>query len=189
LPAVAGDKFQIDWEVQSDPYVVLHLYLPGTNDFNWEQMSSAAEGSVNGNDKAEFTYEAQRTGMMPLLFDDGGCHGSDVPGPYSFTAYVTHALNVFLPRLSTLHSTGVIAVAVHNPEGGAVSNSSVQVELQVSVHGSWRTIGAATVEGTLATVYYRLPSRLRGQRIAVRAVAHGPGYATTASSHLKLRVR
>jgi hypothetical protein len=27
LPAVAGDKFQIDWEVQSDPYVVLHLYL------------------------------------------------------------------------------------------------------------------------------------------------------------------
>lgn len=189
LPAIAGDKLQIDWEVQSDPYVVLQLYLPGTNDFNWEQTSSAASGSVNGNDKAEFTYEAQRTGAMPLLFDDPGCHGSGVPGPYSFTAYVTHALNVFLPRVSTLHKTGVIAIGVHNPEGGAVSGPGIEVELQMSVNGSWRTIGDAAVNGTIASVHYKVASHLRGRRVTVRAVAHGSGYSTTASSHLRLQVR
>jgi hypothetical protein len=33
------------------------------------------------------------------------------------------------------------------------------------------------------------PSCVGSQRIAVRAVAHGPGYETTASSHLKLRLQ
>jgi hypothetical protein len=188
LSAIAGDKFQIDWEV-ADPYVVLRLYQPGTNDFNWEQTSSAAEGSINGNGKAEFTYEAPRTGMMPLLFDDPGCHGSGVPGPYNFTAYVTHALNVFLPRVSALHRTGTIAIGVHNPEGQAVSNPGVQVELQVSLNGSWRTIGVSAVNGTIAVVHYKLLPHLRGPRITVRAVAYGPNYVTTASSHLKPRVR
>ena len=186
LPATSGDAIQLDWEV-ADHRVVLSLYAPGTNDFNYPQTQPLANGQVNGNGKAELTYIAQQTGNMPLFLRDPGCSGSAVPGPYSFTVYATHALNVALPNTRALHRTGTLTVAVHNPEGGPINDPGVQVELQIAGRGGWQRIGGATVANSAATVAFKVPARLRRQHVTLRALAHGAGYAPASSRHLKVR--
>jgi hypothetical protein len=45
-----------------------------------------------------------------MPFTDPVCYGNAEPGPYNFTAYVTHSLVVGSPNASVLHSKGVLAV-------------------------------------------------------------------------------
>jgi hypothetical protein len=186
LPATSGDAIQLDWEV-GDRWVVLSLYAPGTNDFNFPQTRPLANGQVNGNGKAELTYTAQQTGNIPLFLRDPGCYGSGVPGPYSFTAYITHALNLALPNIRALRKTGTLTVAVHNPEGGPINDPAVHVELQITGRGGWQRIGVATVANSAATIAFKVPARLRRQHVTLRALAHGTGYAPASSRHLKVR--
>jgi hypothetical protein len=187
LPVVVGDMVQIDWEVQ-DGGVHLHLWAPGTNDFNYSTRESL-RSEPNPNLKTEFTFQATQTGNMPVRFAVGErCSTTTVPGPYSFTVYLTHALNIGLPHVSLLRKSGVISVAVHNPEGGPINDPVVQVELQIKGRGAWQRIGLATVANSAAALAFKVPAGLRHSRqVTLRALAHGTGYASASSAHLKVR--
>ncbi len=185
LPVVVGDTVQIDWEVQ-DGGIHLHLWAPGTNDFNYATRESL-RSEPNPNLKTEFTFQATQTGTMPMRFAVGErCSTATVPGPYSFTVNITHELSLGLPFVSTLRSRGSLTVGVHNPEGGPVGDPAVQLELQIKGRGSWQTIGVGTA-GSPVTAY-RIPARLRHSRhMTLRVIAHGQGYSPASSAHLKVR--
>lgn len=187
LPVVAGDAIQVDWEVHNEG-IHFHVFPVGTNDFNFN-MRESLKFVPNPNLKTESTFTASQTGDMPMWFAiaETQCPSVNVPGPYSFTAYVVHALTVGLPRVSSLRRRGTLTVAVHNPEGGPINDPTVQVTLQVKGRGSWQTIGSAAVSNSAATVAYTVPARLRHQHVTLRALAHGSGYASAASAHLKVR--
>lgn len=186
LPLTVGDAVQIDWEVSTDPWIELFVYPPGTSDFNYPQTSVIEQQHVNSNNKAELTFVSSVSGDAPLRVSDPGCHDNDVPGAYSFTANVTHALSLGLPHLTSLARTGKLAVGVHNPAGGPIENPAVLVELQVKGRGPWVTIGVAAVSNSSATITYSIPKSLRHRHIALRALAHGTGYQPTSSTHLKV---
>jgi hypothetical protein len=186
LPSVAGDHLQIDWEVQ-DPYIVLRLYPLGTSDFNFPQKSTLAGGGVNSNTKAEFTYISEQTGDLPMLFTDPGCHGNAEPGPYNFTAYVTHSLVVGPPNITILHAKGVVAVAVHDPAGGEINNPAITCTFQIKGRSRWTTVGTAPVANSGATIHFTVPARLRHQRVTLRSVVTGTGYFTASSIDRKAR--
>lgn len=191
LPAISGDNVVIDWE---EPEEIRHVYsglevlAVGTTDFNWPKASTVVVSSLNSNGKAEASFTATSSGNMPVLVTTSTADcASGTPGPYAFTVHVTHALNVALPHVGVLRSKGTLAVRVHNPEGGAINDPSLQVELQIKGHGGWQTIGVAPVADSAALVHFKIPSRLRHQRAALRAIVHGPEYKLTASSHVKVR--
>lgn len=186
LPTVAGDHLQIDWEVQ-DPYIELRLYGVGTTDFNFLQKKALTSGGVNANMKAEFIYVSEETGDLPVLFTDPGCYGNAEPGPYNFTAQVTHSVVVASPNIAVLRAKGVIAVPVHDPAGGEINNPAVICALEIKGHGQWTTIGTAPVASSLATIHFRVPARLRHQRVTLRAVATGAGYFTASSNNRRAR--
>lgn len=187
LPVTTGDSIQIDWEVHNEG-IHLHVWAPGTNEFNFETRESL-KLVPNSNLKAESTFQATQTGDMPMRFAiaEEHCPSVAVPGPYSFTAYVTHALNVALPHVGRLAHQGTLAVGVHNPEGVAINNPAIQVALQVKGPGVWRTIGTASVANGSAIVHYTVPAFERHRLIALRAVGHGPEYASASSLHVKVR--
>jgi hypothetical protein len=185
LPVVVGDTVQIDWEVQ-DGGVHLHLWAPGTNDFNYATRESL-RSEPNPNLKTEYTFQATQTGTMPMRFAVGErCSTATVPGPYSFTVNITHVLNVALPFVSALRSKGSLTVGVHTPEGGPVRDPAVRLELQIKGRGAWQTIGVGTA--VRPVIAYRVPSRLRHSRhVTLRVLAHGQGYSPASSAHLKIR--
>jgi hypothetical protein len=187
LPVVTGDAIQIDWEVH-DEGIHLHVWAPGTTEFNFETRESL-KLVPNSNLKTESTFTATQTGDMPIRFAVGAerCPSVNVPGPYSFTAYVTHALSLTLPNVVSLRSRGTLAVAVHDPAGGPINDPAVQVQLQIKGRGSWQTIGHAAVANSEAAVPFKLPRRLRHQRVTLRALAAGAGYAPASTAHLKVR--
>lgn len=71
--------------------------------------------------------------------------------------------------------------------GGSIDNPALDVELQINARGAWHTIGTAVVGSSAAAVRYTVPGRLRHLRATLRALAHGPGYASASSGHLKVR--
>lgn len=126
---------------------------------------------------------------MPIRFAiaEERCPSVTVPGPYSFTAYVTHELNVALPRVRTLPKHGTLSIGVHNPEGAAISDQNVHVELQIKGPGAWRTIGTAVVGNGVALVHFTVPGYERHRAVTLRALAHGPEYTAAASLLSKAR--
>lgn len=186
VPVLAGDRLSIDWEAQ-DGQVRMKLFPPGTTDFNFSQASQE-DSELNENDKAELAYTASQAGSMPLQFDTYLCSTQPAPGPYSFTAYVVHALRLFLPRRGRLPLGGSLAVGVHTPVGEPITEPNLQVTLEVKVRGHWYTIGRATPINGTATVPFRLSVRLRHQHVSLRAVAHGSAYQAAGSASVRVKV-
>ena len=187
LPAIAGDTIQILWEAQSSG-AMLEIFAPGTTDFNYPNAQPVVNGGLNANFKAELTYQMQQSGNYPLEFVAGSiCGEAKTAGPYNFTVNVAHALVVGLPRVAVLHSKGTLTIPVHNPEGGPINNPAVQVELQIKGRGTWQTVGVGSVSNSAALITFKIPARLRRQHVTLRALAHGTGYSSASSAHLKGR--
>ena len=182
LNVTAGDSVVIDWEAQGRKELALNPL--GTTDFNVETVQGIAQDENGANGKAELTYTTTSTGTIPLQFLP---FSSQPSGPYNFTAYLTHALSVGLPRVGSLRSRGTLNISVHNPEGGPINDPAVQVEVQIKGHGSWQRIGVGTVSNSAAVIPFKVPAWLRHRLVTLRALAHGAGYASTSSAHLKAR--
>jgi len=187
VPVLAGDTLTIDWEAQ-DGDARVNLYVPGTTDFNYPQTNSVAESFLNNNGKAELVYTASQAGNMPLQFSAYSCPATTAPGPYSFTAYVVHSVRLFIPRRGSLPPRGTVAVGVHTPVGEPISDPSLQVSLEVKVHGHWHSIGQAVPLSGVASVPYALPAKWRHQHVSLRAVAHGSAYHAASSASVRVRV-
>jgi hypothetical protein len=187
LPVITGDTLQIDWEVHNEG-IHLHVWAPGTTEFNYETRESL-KLVPNSNLKTESTFQATQTGDMPMRFAiaEERCPSVNVPGPYSFTAYVTHELNVALPHVRSLPHRGTLSIGAHNPEGAPISDQNVRVELQIKGSGAWRTIGTAGVGNGVALVHFAIPGYERHRTVTLRALAHGPEYTPASSLLSKVR--
>jgi hypothetical protein len=192
LPVTSGDHVAIDWE---EPESIRHVwsglivYPPGTTDFNYPQTRSVLTSELNSNGKNEAKFVATQSGSMPVLVTASrvSCE-SGTPAPYSFTVYITHALNVALPHASTLRLKGTLAIGLHTPEGGSVNDPSLSVEVQISLRGVWHTIGVSRDGDSVAVVHYTIPRSAAHKHVALRVLAHGPEYEPATSAHVKVRV-
>lgn len=192
LSVTSGDHVAIDRE---EPESIRHVwsglivYPSGTTDFNYPQTGSVLTSELNSNGKDEASFVATQSGSMPVLITASrvSCE-SGTPAPYSFTVYVTHALNIALPRVDALRLKGTLAISLHTPEGGPVSDASLRVEVQISLRGVWHTIGTGSDGDSVAAVHYTIPRSAAHERVALRALAHGPEYAPATSAHAKVRV-
>jgi len=187
VAATAGDELTIDWETQS-PSMYMNLFQVGTTDYNEPDQTPLVQENVNSNYKAEGTYTAIQSGVLPLeFFSDSGC--GNPPAPYDFTVSVIHALAVSLSTL-TGSLSGVATAGVHNPDGGPLSGPPLVVNLQVSGVGlPWTSIGSASPVNGVATIDYAVPASLAGKAVEFRAVGQGTGYQTNTSSVQTVTIR
>lgn len=185
LPVTAGDSLHIDWEAQ-DNSTDIHLFASGSTDFNFTSTQPVASAVLQNNLKDELAYQATQTGTMPLEFLAYGWCPQTPPGPYSFTAYVTHAVRLGLPRLSRLH--GSVQVGVHTPAGTPITDPELTITIQSLYHGHWHSLGTASPSNGLATLALFIPASLRGHHLTLRATAHGPDYQPTSSATERVRV-
>lgn len=188
LSVTAGDQVTIDWEVPAnagDDSPELRVFSVGTTDFNVDNTDPAQEEDLNSNSRNELVFSATVTGVMPVDFRSGDC----CVGPYDFTARVQHAVSLGLPALTTVPLTGSVSVAVHNPDGAALSDPSLVVYLQIKpFHQPWANIGSAAASVGVAAISYTIPATLAGQHVSVRAVAAGSAYLTQATASEKVLV-
>lgn len=186
LPVAAGDEVTVDWEAFAGSYAM--VFPVGTTDFNVVGTHAVIQSNVSSNGKAEMGFRAPISGTMPLVIGaDGECF-IDYPGPYSFTAYVKHTLRLSIPRRRVLPLRGTVAVHVSTPEGQPISDSGLQVLVQIQSHGHWRGIGSTSAAGGVANVPYTVPAGLRGSHASLRAIARGNEYEPASSAAVRVRV-
>ncbi len=185
LPVVAGDAVTVDWEAPAESYAM--VFPVGTTDFNVLGAQAVEHATVSGNGKAALWFRATVSGTMPLVIGAGGCFTS-ITGPYSFTASVKHEVRLFIPRRWVLPLHGTVAVHVSTPEGRPISDSGLQVLVQIQSHGHWQTIGSTSAAGGVAKVPCTVPTGLRGNHTLLRAIARGNAYEPAASATVRVRV-
>jgi len=185
LPVVAGDAVTIDWEAPAESYAM--VFPVGTTDFNVLGEQAVTHEMVSGNGKAALWFRATVSGTMPLVIGAGGCT-STITGPYSFTASVKHEVRLSIPHRRVLPLRGTVAVHISTPEGQPVSDSALQVLVQIQSHGHWRSVGSATAAGGVANVPCTVPADLRGSHASLRAIARGNAYEPATSATVRVRV-
>lgn len=183
LGVTAGDLLTIDWESQV-PQVELKLLPVGITDYTFSQTRAVAEQTLASNGKNELAYTASQGGAMYLDFKL--CEITSAP--YDFTAYVVHAVRLFIARRGHMPLSGTIAVGVHTPVGEPITDPSLQITLEIKIRGHWYTAGNATPANGTASVSFRLSARLRHQHVRLRAIAHGSAYHAASSSAIRVRV-
>jgi hypothetical protein len=172
LSATAGDDITIQMETQDFAIEEIALYGIGTNDFNFGDFHPLFEDS-SGENRVEMRFTIPVSGTMPLMFS----RCSDwTGGPYSFTAYVQHAVRLSVPRKRALRRKEVLSIGARTPDGGALNDPQLQVSVELRWKGRWRSVGTATALNGTAAVRLAIPKRLRGQRVSVRARAQGAAY-------------
>jgi hypothetical protein len=186
LPVIAGDRVTIDF----DGVEYETAWPVGTTDYNREHTEWTQKVEVGENGKGEGVFTAPRTGAMPLLLSTHDCNfgGDGAAGPYSFTAYVRHALLLSIPARHTLKPTGTIVLRVLNTDGVAINDPQLSVVLRIRGRGRTRVIGRAHALDGTARVTYRVPKALRGLKVTLSAQAVGTSYLTKTSSSLRVRL-
>jgi hypothetical protein len=185
LPVVAGDAVTVDWEAPAESYAM--VFPVGTTDFNLVGSQAVTHEMVSGNGKAALWFRATVSGTMPLVIGAGGC-STTITGPYSFTASVKHEVRLFIPRRRVLPLHGTVAVHVSTPEGQPISDSGLQVLVQIQSHGHWQTIGSTSAAGGVAKVPCTVPAGLRGSHTLLRAIVRGNAYEPASSASVRVRV-
>jgi hypothetical protein len=184
LNVTAGDQLKIDFHASGANAEYVSVYRVGTNDYNVNGADPVAQSLGSASGFGEVLLTAPRTGTMPMSFwFDPDENPSATAGPYDFTAYVQHAVVLGLPDPLSLSFSGSLPVAVHNPDGGAISDPGLSVQLQIQPNGQpWETIGSAAASAGSAVVPYTVPASLAGQKVKVRAVASGAAYLSDTSA-------
>jgi len=187
LPAISGDQVTIDWEADQVTSTEMDIYAAGTTDYTVGNVQPLYTSDLNSNGKNQLTLTATRDANLPVEFRVITC-GGDTPGPYDFTAYVSHEMVLGLSTVPAALS-GAVDVGVHNPDGVALSGAPLQVALQVSKIGvPWTTIGTATPVNGGAAINYSLPSSFAGSQVKFRALGTGAGYLNAASAVDSVRI-
>lgn len=186
LSVTNGDEVTISWQAPLDSDgngPTLSAYEVGTNDAAVENASAFESDTLGPNGQDQMTFTADETGVMPLQFESNECCDESAPGPYEFSATVTHAVDLTLPNVSTLASKGTMTVGVANPDNVGLSDPSLEVQLQVKGGGQpWTTIGGTSASGGSARIAYTVPASLDGDTVQLQALAEGNAYQTTTSS-------
>ena len=185
LQVTAGDRLTINWEGQAD--TALTLLPVGTNDYTLGGARTQAAQQLESAGMSQLVFAAPRTGLMPLIV----CGINGLFGPYAFTVHVKHTVRLSLPRLGRLPRHGTLDVAVHDPDGGAITAPGLSVEVQINSGSGWHTVGSAVASSTVAIVTLHVARVLSGHAVELRARAFGSSYlpATTASVRVRVNSR
>lgn len=182
LPVLAGDQVTLDWGTQITS-MAMNILPEGTTDYSLFDVSPVVSENVNDNYVNDATYTVPQDGTLPFEFkSDTGC-GSP-PGPYNFIVYVQHGVVLSLPQVSTLPTSGTIAISVHNLDGAPINDPSLTVSFAIegSNQSSYTTIGTAPVSNGVATVTYTVPSSVYGQQATIEATSSGTNYVDATSA-------
>ncbi|HEY5316601.1 MAG TPA: PASTA domain-containing protein [Solirubrobacteraceae bacterium] len=192
LEVTNGDDVTIAWQAPLDVNgngPLLSAYEVGTNDAAVEDANPDESDTLGANGQDVMTFTADETGIMPLQFESNECCDESVPGPYQFTATITHAVALTVPTVSSLSAKGTLNVSVENPDGARISDPALTVALQVEASGqSWSTIGTASPTGGTANIAYTVPSSLEGKTVQLQALAQGAAYQTQTSGSQSVTV-
>jgi hypothetical protein len=186
LPVTAGDAVTINWESDEEPF--LGVYDVGTTDYTRGQTSPVKSDSLNSNHKRSTRFKATRSGSMPFDFAtvDSSCNINDsTPGPYDFFASVRHSA---LPQLSVVRTnrhrhTVTFRTAVHNPDGVAISDPALNIDVLEKSHGRWVS------DGSVQPGQFRLVWRQRkswGKAKYLRVRVQGDNYLTKSSRTVRV---
>lgn len=188
LPLATGDRVVVDWETNGNAVERLFVLPPGTTDFSLSNLSHFyASFQIGGNHKAESVFNANTTGIYPLVFDKE-CVGGG--GPYDFVVSVRHTVKLFLAPLKRIGRTGSVTVQVHDSDGNPVSDPG----LQLTLVGAWphtkaHPLASATPDQGSATFRLNLPRTLIGKSVRLRVGAAGDFYLSTSSTTRTVIVR
>ena len=105
MDVAAGDRISIDWDAPL--YHELYVFPVGTSDFTVQETGEAAYDENGSNGKGHEVLTAGRSGTMPVVFH-APCYDDEAGGPYSFTAYVQHALTISVPPMERLRRNGTV---------------------------------------------------------------------------------
>jgi hypothetical protein len=192
LSVTNGDNVSVDWQAPLDLYgngPQLSAFDVGIDDSGVRHANPLTWAILPPAGQSTMTFTAVATGVMPLQFQSGECCDEADPGPYAFTATVTHAVALTLPTVSSMPASGTMDVSVANPDGVGLSDPSLAVDLQVrTASQGWSTIGTASASGGVAGITYSVPSNLNQQTVKIQAVAHGAGYQTQTSDSQSVTV-
>jgi len=181
LNVTAGDHIKIDFHsATTESALVVGAYAVGTTDYNRAQTSPEFSDESASTGYGELTFVAPRTGMMPLDMYFGYDAYQGQPGPYDFTAYVSHAMLVSIaPHNNPATHTTALQTAVHNPDGVPISVQGLTETIAIKYHGQWETAwtGAASASKTI-----RWNATLRGHKQSVRVTMSGPSYLTASAT-------
>lgn len=185
LPVTNGDDVTINWQAPLDVNAngpLLSAYEVGTNDATLADAAAIESDTLGANGLDAVNFTADATGVMPLQFESNECCSESIPGPYQFTASVTHAVVLNMPSVSSLSAKGTMSVGAVNPDGLALSDPTLAVSLQVqSGSQPWSTIGTAPVSAGTAKIAYTVPGSLAGKTVKLQALAQGAAYQTQTS--------
>jgi hypothetical protein len=185
LKVVAGDQLTIDWESVPSSNGQLLLYPAGTSDYTLGGQGSVAAERMNSEGKNEMHYTASVAGTLPLVV----CTKTGPGATYNFTAYVKHAVSLAVSRLPGLKHRQMVTVQAHTPEGGAISDPSLDIALEAKGRGgSWKRLGSAAVGNSVAKIKAKVPKALWHQNVSLRATASGSSYLTTRSELSQVKV-
>ncbi|HWF34702.1 MAG TPA: PASTA domain-containing protein [Solirubrobacteraceae bacterium] len=187
LNVVNGDNVTIDWQAPLDVAgngSLLSAYEVGTTDANLADQGPVEADALGANGLDEMTFTADMTGVMPLQVEANECCSESLPGPYQFTATVTHAVVLTVPSVTSVSTRGTIDIGVANPDGVGLSDPALAVSLEVQAGGSsgWTPIGAASASAGTARIAYTVPAALVGRTVKLQAVAQGAAYQTQTSA-------
>jgi hypothetical protein len=185
LPIIAGDQLTIDWEATLGSSTGIHLYpVGGVNDYTDQEAHTVAGQGQSDNGKNQLEYTAPTTGDMILAMVTNHASGAS----YNFIAYVRHAVALAMPRLGSVPHRKTVVVAVHAPDGSEVSDPSLQVTLEAKVHGTWKTVGRASVKQSMAKIKVKFPPSSWRRSIFVRATAVGRSYIRAWTRAIQVKV-
>jgi hypothetical protein len=185
LSVTNGDDVSIDWQAPIDLYgngPQLSAFDVGIDDSSVGHANPLTWAILPPGGQSTMKFTAVATGVMPLQFQSGECCDEADPGPYAFTATVSHAVALTLPTVASMPASGTMDVSVANPDGVGLSDPTLAVDLQVRTGGQgWTTIGTASASAGVAGISYSVPSNLNQRTVSIQAVAHGAGYQTQTS--------
>jgi hypothetical protein len=173
-PLIAGDTLTIKFETSTaDNAAAVAVYKAGVDDFSWPNEDPVARAYLASNLHGQLVYTAPSSGVYPITF---GANYYRDGGAYDFTAYVQHQVRVqFTP--SAIARRGSLAVGLRYPDGSAVSDPSLQLQVLGSWGKGWKLVGKARgATGGTGHVGYSLPSSTRHHSVRIRVVIAGANY-------------
>jgi hypothetical protein len=169
---VAGDL--VRWQVDGQGQPLNFAFLPaGTSDFSAPKGVDAIGHShiTQTPFRDEGSFVANRTGSIPVI----ACNLSPTPGPFSFTAFVTHAVVLSMPKRHTIRRAGTLRVAVSNPDGRPIVDQHLTITISFGSH----KLGTAHPVKGAARVKYKVPKALTyGRTLPLTVRATGASYRT-----------
>lgn len=159
----AGDHVQIRVQSVGQEAPCPVVYLPGTDDFNfnYDQNQVQANWNVNGSHFLS-TFIAGHTGTYVIgmndLFDQ--CYEDPAQWAYSFTVLAPHGLRIALPAGHLVHGVNRINVSIRDAFADPVTDPSLAVSLTEKIPGvPPQSVGQQPVKNGVATFTLTLPQR------------------------------